>query len=270
MQLLSSQDAAYIAGLIDGEGCIYAGLTRNGLLAQITVYNANKSYLEAVRAMVGLGGSIRSGVPKSSKHKRVWRWTLGRKAGERLLTQCLKYLIAKHEQAILWLDLDNGTVEKIARLNQLNHRGLVLADSVELPKKGMPRNFTDDESAYLCGIVDGEGSFCLTHKKGRMTNRRIWQKPGIECRLRVSNTSKPLIRFLAGLGVGRCSASVRSAKWRPEYTWCVGKRELLPLLPRLKYLRLKADRAALVSRHLTKNDHSAIEKLVELNTKGPV
>jgi len=103
---------AYIAGLIDGEGCIYVckedkggKFLRRRIRLQIT--NTNKELIDACLALTGVGRATK-GVQQNSRWKRRYDWVCYGRAAEKVLIECFPYLIAKREQALLALSFING------------------------------------------------------------------------------------------------------------------------------------------------------------------
>lgn len=98
----------YIAGMLDGEGCIYlkpvkANSKRNFTYdLTVNIYNTNKESLIFISSLIG--GYIYLNQKPVKKYKPCYRLVLhGKKAGE-LLTVVLPYLIIKKAQAILALE----------------------------------------------------------------------------------------------------------------------------------------------------------------------
>ena len=273
---LSPVESAYVAGLIDGEGCIYAGKTAKGLLVQLQIISTSRGFLEAFRLLVG-GGIVRAcSKPLRPRHRQRWVWSTALTETKRVLTQCLSYLVIKREQAelVLALTKENASAT-LTRMRQLNKRGPTL-DSVALPvpvpDKSLKIQPTDIEAAYLCAIIDGEGSFSLRRTKSRMTKRNIWQKESVSCAVRVSNTARSLMQFLAKFGYGTVSITPRPHKdaetQKPVYEWAIGKKDTLQLWPSMRYLILKAERASVFENYLKTASNACIDVLQLKNMRG--
>jgi hypothetical protein len=130
---LSATDAAYIAGLMDGEGCIML-LWRKGIKTRVNVSNTHRPVLEWLVETTGIGGIVRQ-TRSSSKHSPSWYWQVNGDASESIVRQISPYLHIKSQQAALLLDtqerLRNPALkadmvwqeEYLARMHDLNRRG---------------------------------------------------------------------------------------------------------------------------------------------------
>ena len=92
------EELAYIAGLLDGEGCIQINGDKYSM--NINIRNTVKAPLEFVEGI--LGGSIHSYLPKRGYICYTWR-LCGAKAAI-VLGFLLPYLIIKKERAILAIE----------------------------------------------------------------------------------------------------------------------------------------------------------------------
>ncbi len=97
---------AYLAGILDGEGCI--GTTRTGkqrtVTMRVTVANTDHEFLRALKAQYDGVLNLRSTGAKSRwKPFGSISWT--HQAAHRILERALPYLIIKRAQALVALDL---------------------------------------------------------------------------------------------------------------------------------------------------------------------
>ena len=154
-------DMAYIAGFLDGEGCIgvvpvknYAKnrpLTRTYWTVRITATNNDKAVLEYIASV--FGGRVSSHGKRPDGYRPTWRWMLDGKKVDAVLTALLPFLRTKRPQAELALQyratfdnerkttlrfvhkagrfcgvqLDEGIFQRRRKIEQqlaeLNHRG---------------------------------------------------------------------------------------------------------------------------------------------------
>jgi len=100
----------YLAGLIDGEGCIVRRPFRNGrgefyvstrLIVVQSEKNNGKELIEELKR--NFGGNISS--TQRGKYARVWRWTLTGKGADNLIAMIQPSLIVKRQKAQTYLDL---------------------------------------------------------------------------------------------------------------------------------------------------------------------
>lgn len=121
---------AYLAGLVDGEGCIYVGKhfnhpqkkTRYRLRLQVT--NTNKIIPEIFQQE--FGGWIYQHNPKDKTWKVRYDWVISDKKAENVLKILLPYLLIKKQQVKLALTLRQKGSDKIKiceELHCLNRKG---------------------------------------------------------------------------------------------------------------------------------------------------
>ena len=106
---LPPQLLGYLAGIVDGEGCItrQVSRTKNGQSVHpvITVSNGHRPLLEYLQTATGFG-NIRSAHGKNSTLNPAFNWsTQKRQDVYTLLTSLLPLLIVKKKQALLALAL---------------------------------------------------------------------------------------------------------------------------------------------------------------------
>lgn len=98
--LSESENYAYIAGLLDGEGCFYAE-TRKYVISLPSVYisNTNKRVLEWVQEVLGYG-RLENHSPNNPKYRQGYRLIFGANNLRKLLPKIIPYLKIKRLQAI--------------------------------------------------------------------------------------------------------------------------------------------------------------------------
>lgn len=131
---LSDTEAAYIAGLIDGEGSIMLYARMKGAGLRVTVSNTYRPIIDWLLQTTEAGSAIEA-PRKSSNHKVGWTWQLNAEAADSLLRQISKYLVIKRRQADLALEFRNKIQdsqwrrrfdwqqEMLQQMQQLNRRG---------------------------------------------------------------------------------------------------------------------------------------------------
>lgn len=110
MDKLSSEQLAYIAGIVDGEGYISVVRrncknTKCGLFyyAQLVVVNTSEELIDWLWTTTNLG-SVHLQRKKNKEHKHAFRWTLTTKGAESLVRLIVPYLVCKKKQALLLLE----------------------------------------------------------------------------------------------------------------------------------------------------------------------
>ena len=96
--ILASEVSGYIAGIIDGEGCITMDRRENkSPMTLIAVGNTNERLIHWLHDR--LGGSIRRMHPSTDRCKAVWHWQLYAIEARRLLRAILPHLMIKRRHA---------------------------------------------------------------------------------------------------------------------------------------------------------------------------
>lgn len=126
----------YIAGLFDGEGCIYLG--KNASSPCCTITNTVIFPLKMVQNQYG-GRVVMQKSTKGTNNKSYYVWISTGDKAEKFLNEILPYLIIKKERAKLALmvrarPLENNKVSVVERtirksiglkIRSLNHKGLL-------------------------------------------------------------------------------------------------------------------------------------------------
>jgi hypothetical protein len=98
-------DVGYVAGIVDGEGCINFTRSRGNLIPRLLVTNTNTELLYALRDAFGGDVHVRS-TPMKPRWKCQGTWRLANRKAIDLIEIILPYLIVKYNQGILVLILD--------------------------------------------------------------------------------------------------------------------------------------------------------------------
>ncbi len=137
-KLLNPVDASYIAGFLDGEGCIMIYKRREdsyGFRVTITQSQKYAFIMDWFLNTIGLGSKILKKREKEN-HSNSHYWVCNAEAAESLLIQLLPYLKLKKEQALLGLNfqkrLRNPKLkadrkwqrEYYLKMKELNQRGI--------------------------------------------------------------------------------------------------------------------------------------------------
>lgn len=136
---MSPTEAAYLAGLVDGEGhvAIYGGYgktDRHAYRVRLEVTNTAVPLLEWCVTATGVGKLIRQGEP-GPKQKQVYSWPIGAENAYAVLQQVRPYLVIKADRADLVMAFqerlrvpqykaDRGwQAEWVERIRAMNKRG---------------------------------------------------------------------------------------------------------------------------------------------------
>lgn len=136
---LTKTQAAYIAGILDGEGCITLSRSGKYLRPLVSVVNTKKELLEYLVTSTGLGKVLVSKRP--SKTSNIpYRWQIWSKQSSLFLIQVLPFLVIKKQQAILLLNFANRSNTKHGRnglsKDDVNHQTSIYNQLKKLNKRG--------------------------------------------------------------------------------------------------------------------------------------
>ena len=113
-KILKDTEAAYAAGIFDGEGSVYVSSGRalaNGEKQFFLCVSINNTNEEMIRLMQNwFGGSI-SRTAETGNRKGLWRLRMYSRVARNFLTTVRPYLTIKHRQADLAIEFQNG-IEK--------------------------------------------------------------------------------------------------------------------------------------------------------------
>ena len=96
---------AYMAGIVDGEGCIMIGRKSQGkgepprLTMIVNVVNTNEWLIQWIKMQ--FGGNIRNRFPPNPRAKMIWTWRVESKKAMEFLKLVMPYLQIKRPQAEL-------------------------------------------------------------------------------------------------------------------------------------------------------------------------
>ncbi len=155
----------YLAGMIDGDGCIYFSH-----LPVISITQKFENYLNFISSYYDRGK-----ISKYDRNNVYYALVFNGKFVKPILEDILPYLVIKKEQCRLCLDYLNGKITKEQAKKQIHEHN----QNKYLNKDENGINF---DKYYLAGLFDAEG--CITIGKGR------------GCSLRVKLTQKNYIPIL--------------------------------------------------------------------------
>ena len=121
----SQLTAAYVAGLIDGEGCLWVQNKKNRWFTprcDMGMSEKAKPVLEKLHRQ--FGGSLNLHRKATKKWEAAWRWAVSGKACLAMLKEIAPHLVLKGEQAKMMLAMTKRTAPTIKELiSELNRKG---------------------------------------------------------------------------------------------------------------------------------------------------
>ncbi len=133
--------AAYIAGIIDGEGSIFITKWRQRsdirYYPRIVIVNTNRLLIDNLNKILGpLVSEISTHKRKNSKHKVCYQIRIGKLENIlSLLKQILPFLCAKKQQAILTIEYLKNYNRKYGSAMEYDNRALEIFEQVTLLNK---------------------------------------------------------------------------------------------------------------------------------------
>jgi len=102
---MSSTEAAYLAGLIDGDGhvALYTGGAKKALSLTLQIANTNQELLAHVERITG-AGSTRVQHKETSNRKQTYTWRCGGSQAAAVLAQVIPCMVGKKERAELGIE----------------------------------------------------------------------------------------------------------------------------------------------------------------------
>jgi len=138
---LSETDKAYLAGILDGEGCISFG-SRAGKYLTVTLQVTNTNF-ELIKWLIGhLGaGNWYGYAPRVGNRRPCYLWSVAGKRATDIIRQVLPYLVLKRPQAELTIALPrfkNASPGKPTMTEKdYAFNGLLLRQMRELNRRGL-------------------------------------------------------------------------------------------------------------------------------------
>jgi len=133
-------DLAYLAGLLDGEGCItirrrFGGC--NSYSGRFLISMTALDLLSSLRDQFGIG-TITKASRKLDGHKQMYRWSVFSQQAASLLKEVLPYLHLKRKHAELVISLADakGTIGKHLTKEQINKETILFQTIFKLNKRG--------------------------------------------------------------------------------------------------------------------------------------
>lgn len=254
----SAENLAYMAGMIDSEGCI--AIAKDDYYAtpwhklQLSVSNTDKPLMDWLKAE--FGGFVCNVKRYDDKHKHGYQWYITQDGAAELLKNLMPYLVIKQEQAYLAVSFIAGKKQlppkpgkgdpELTRRNKiyeqmkkLNKKGFVERANIK-PTRGklLPSQL---DLAYMAGMVDGDGSIHIG--KGRAKRANGTYKAKHELKLVVTSTSPSIIEWLFSRFDGICVISQsNSTSWKQKLDWKLSGERAANVLKLIgPHLRMKGE-----------------------------
>jgi len=249
---------AYLAGLIDGDGCINASVAKSGestwYRIHLSVNSVRRNVITTLEKWFGGKGKQRN--RSHYKQGYIWEWRLvAKEHTKEILKNILPYLVIKYDQAELAIQFLNlsgncsdereNLIREIQRLNQ------------DLDSRERLVDFDNNKWPYLGGLFDAEGTFTV-----RKDNRDSYIHYGIWARL--GNKNKQVIDWLKfSFGI-EAHDGIDAYYWPLPYEREKKEKFILNLLP---YLITKKDQAKVLLEYIRLGDERNPQKREELFQK---
>lgn len=125
MNTMTVAQKAYIAGIIDGEGCIYLGQrsgsrymkpgSYRGYKGRVAVVMTSQKVIRWLHSVTGLG-NVYFSKNKNKSHRDTWGWRCDVNDSVKLLNQISEFLVLKSEQCDLFLEI--SSIKSLSKRNK--------------------------------------------------------------------------------------------------------------------------------------------------------
>lgn len=245
---------AYIAGYIDGDGCLYIGKYQQ---KNTTVYELKITICSVKRDPLDLflkkfGGRILKQA-RAKPQRDAYIWSISNKKAQSLLQKIYPYLKDKKNQCEHYLTLyrlirknkfKKMCKDKKKRRNDLikkcrddKHLEFHINQSFKEYCKSI--NFTktptDKDYAYLAGVIDSEGCFRVKKWKPKDKPNYVYA-----INLSVGNTRKPILEFLISFFGGSICIRKKQKNSKVAGVWEISAAKLFSFIHKIMpYLTVK-------------------------------
>ncbi len=141
MKDLNISDLAYIAGLIDGEGCIYVtnrkSRGRYTMSAGLNISSTTKNLIEWLHEVTGIG-SITCQKRNQDRWKPMYKWNVAIVPSANLLSKLETFLKIKQKQANLLIELKDIKSKSSTNFkNEYSRQLEIFTEMKNLNKRGV-------------------------------------------------------------------------------------------------------------------------------------
>lgn len=250
---------AYLAGYIDGDGCLYIG-TYIQKPKNIIVYDCSIQISSVCLQVIQYFKAEHSGsyrkMPFRQRHRDAYCWTIKGQQARKIAEACFQFMTDKQISASYFIKvLYSIKFNKFRQVNYFLHiyrqyfinkikqekhmNNWVTEEKVRNIGTRNTVKPSEENFAYLAGLIDAEGCFRIGKFKRR-------GKPNYDysIRLEIGNTRFPIFPWLFARFGGAISLTKASTRKKACATWTLTAFALSQLIPKiLPYLRVKKEAA---------------------------
>lgn len=138
-------DAAYVAGILDGEGCLTIGRNKKALTYDARVYvgMTSKALCVLTELHQRFGGSLKKTRGRTEDWEEAWMWTINGKLAAAMLREVAPHMILKQRQGTLLLSVESMKAQAVGKsgraswTKEMRERAVAMRLSVmDLNRKG--------------------------------------------------------------------------------------------------------------------------------------
>lgn len=255
---------AYLSGYIDGDGSIYCrqyiqSPSIKVYECSIQICSVNQEICQYFQTT--FGGNFHKRPEKRKDRRDTWLWYCKGTKCHEILSNCASFLILKKKSSDLCISLINeirNTItyknKKISetqheyRINiikqiksEIHMNNLINEENFETLKEySQIHEPTQEDYAYLAGLIDAEGCFRIQHWK----DKRKGRGKNFVITLEIGNTKFPIFPWLIQRFGGSVIYRKPSKKqFNPMIIWSLRSKSLFIFLERIyPFLRIKKER----------------------------
>lgn len=237
---------AYLAGYIDGDGCIFIGLHKNQTKKRINliVSSTNEQILQVFKN--NFGGNINPVKTNNSTWKQQFNWTLSKTDTLKLLPQVVDFLVEKKQFAYMAIEFNQ--ISCPTKVIEYVKQARIFKTTANLVQKYQKIDFesiretikpTDIDYAFMAGFIDAE--CCFNIAKSQTKNRLF---PYYKIQLLCNNTKAPIFKWILTRFGGTIVFRKRIAPLKNQFMWRISCKKLAYHLPNfITYLKAKLPQA---------------------------
>lgn len=146
MPSLKDTDAAYIAGILDGEGCISITFREprevsreknSQVMIQVRVAMTDYETIKWLAEVTGSADKVFYYASKVTHHKDRWTWAPTLAQAYEIISQCLPYMKTKKRQAEIFLELVDIRRASTRSYRDWDSQFALVSENMALNKRGV-------------------------------------------------------------------------------------------------------------------------------------
>jgi hypothetical protein len=253
---------AYLAGYIDGDGCFYVRTyfqkPNNILVFDYSIQICSVDEFIIQYFTKEFGGVCSQRPEKRNDRKDSFLWTIKTKQSVVIAKEIIPFLLSKKNTCNSFIQLGDSIIPNrgisideieiskrqniIQNIKQEIHMNDKITKEIFLSLKKIKKSIepSEEDLAYIAGLIDAEGCFRICHFQSKRPGRSRSYIPVLE----IGNTKSPIFPWI----INRFGGSIvyrapTSRTHNPMIIWSLRSKALYPMLLKiLPFVRVKKER----------------------------